>query len=303
MGLYDIILEKHVSRKGGIENCIIKCLDHGFVKLVDCMPRMIDDSEESADHAIAEAARCSYQRGTKTIADDKTLIRYLMRHNHTSPFEMIEFKFHCKLPLFTARQMIRTRTASVNELSGRYSEMPEEYYVPGELRVQSLTNIQGSEGSLSDGTTEMIKGLMKLQFHDAFKFYDRLLKQGVAREQARIGLPLSTYTEWYWKIDLKNLLHFLDLRCDHHSQKEIQVYSNAILELIKPIIPWAIEAWEDYSPYRRGMMLTRYEVEALRNLIINECGNDQDFNTEDLKVGSTLEKREWEEKKHRLGFI
>ncbi len=280
----------------------IYCLDHGFVKLVDCMPRLIPDDEESADHAIAEAARCSYQRGTKTVADDKTLIRYLMRHNHTSPLEMVEFKFHVKLPIFVARQMIRHRTASVNELSGRYSEMLEEYYIPGELRVQSLMNIQGSEGSLSDADTQMTKGLMRLQSEDAFKFYARLLDKGVAREQARVGLPLSTYTEWYWKIDLKNLLHFLDIRCDHHAQKEIQDYGNAILGLIKPIVPWTIEAWEDYSPYRGGMILTRYEVETLRDWIISERANDFNFDTEELKVDSKLEKKEWAEKKLKLGF-
>lgn len=281
----------------------ISCLDHGYVKLVDCMPRLIPDEEESADHAIAEAARCSYQRGTKTIADDKTLIRYLMRHNHTSPFEMVEFKFHCKLPIFVARQMIRTRTANVNELSGRYSEMPEEYYIPGELRVQSLTNTQGSEGSLSEAQTQSTKGLMRLQSQDAFKFYYRLLEEEVAREQARIVLPLSTYTEWYWKIDLKNLLHFLALRCDSHAQEEIQVYGNAILDLIRPIVPWAIEAWEDYSPYRGGMILTRYEVEAIRRLVENELGNDK-YWAEDLNiyVDSKLEQNEWKEKAKKLGL-
>ena len=283
------------------------CLDHGFVTLKDCMPRVIATDEESADYAIAEAARCSYQRGTKTIADDKTLIRYLMRHNHTSPFEMIEFKFHCKLPIYVARQMIRHRTANLNELSGRYSEMPEEYHIPGELRVQSLTNTQGSEGSLSEGQTEMAKGLMRLQSQDAFKFYDRLLEQGVAREQARTILPLSTYTEWYWKIDLKNLLHFLDLRCDSHSQQEIQVYGNAILDLIRPIVPWTIEAWEDYSPYRGGMVLTRYEVEKLKELInslvvLSPAPGGEAVPTRSIDTGSKLENKEWLDKADELGL-
>lgn len=279
----------------------INCLDHGFVKLIDCMPRLVPDDEESADHAIAEAARCSYQRGTKTMADDKTLIRYLMRHNHTSPFEMIEFKFHIKLPIFTARQMIRHRTASVNELSGRYSEMPEEYYIPGELRVQSITNTQGSDGLLSDAQTQSNKGLMRLQSQDAFKFYNRMLEQEIAKEQARIVLPLSTYTEWYWKIDLKNLLHFLDLRCDSHSQWEIQQYGNAILGLIKPIVPWTIEAWEDYSPYRYGMILTRYEVEAIRNAMY-QTPTEAGISIPRIRLDNKLEKREWQEKAKKLGF-
>jgi len=284
----------------------IYCLDHGFVKLIDCMPRLVPDDEESADHAIAEAARCSYQRGTKTIADDKTLIRYLMRHNHTSPLEMVEFKFHCKMPMFVARQWVRHRTASINELSGRYSEMPEEYYVPGELRVQSLTNTQGSEGSLSEADTQMTKGLMRLQSQDAFKFYARLLEKGIAREQARIGLPLSTYTEWYWKRDLEDLLHFLDLRCHHPSQKEIQVYGNALLSLIKPIVPWTIDAWEDYSPYRGGMVLTRFEVHKLKDLINSLAvivpSDGSTPTTRSIDTGNKLENKEWLTKATELGL-
>ena len=136
-----------------------------------------------------------------------------------------------------------------------------------------------------------------------FALYNTLLDEGLAREQARIVIPLSSYTEWYWKIDLHNLLHFLDLRCDSHAQKEIQVYGNAILSLISPLVPYTIEAWEDYSTYRGGMVLTKYEVEALRNLISNESGNDSNFDTQELKVDSKLEKREWAEKKKRLGFI
>lgn len=294
----DIIADKY-----GKETPYIPCLDHGFVTLVDCMPRMIKDEEESADHAIAEAARCSYQRGTKTMADDKTLIRYLMRHNHSSPFEMIEFKFHCKLPIYTARQMVRTRTASLNELSGRYSEMPEEYDIPGELRVQSLTNTQGSEGGLDEETVRKLTGLMNLQLKDGFNFYHQLLEAGVAREQARIVLSLATYTEWFWKIDLHNLLHFLDLRCDGHAQKEIQVYANAILDLLKPIVPWSLEAWEDYSPYRGGMLLTRFEVEAIKDMFLAHFRSDKcEYAAEDIKVKNLLEQKEWKEKAVRLGF-
>ncbi len=288
----DVIFEKYGAYEPQIE-----CLDMGFVKLLDCMPRVLREEEDTADYAIGEAARQSYKRETKTVADDKTLIRYLMRHTHTSPLEMIEFKFHCKLPIFVAREMIRHRTANVNELSGRYSEMPEEYYIPGELRVQSLINTQGSEGSISEGSVEMTKGFMRLQSQDAFKFYYRLLEQGVAREQARIVLPLSTYTEWYWKIDLHNLLHFLNLRCDHHAQQEIRVYADAILDLIKPIVPWTVSAWEDYSPYRGGMILTRFEVEAIRK----RCYNTNTI-VSDIESSNKLEQREWQEKAKRLGL-
>ena len=282
----------------------IDCLDHGFVKLLDCMPRVIKDEERTADYSITEAARCSYQRGTKTIADDKTLIRYLMRHNHTSPFEMIEFKFHMKLPIFTARQIIRHRTANLNELSGRYSVMPEEFYTPDKLRKQSTTNTQGSEGELSEAVTQQMKGMIRLQGESSFKFYNRLLDMKVAREQSRIVLPLSTYTEWYWKIDLKNLLHFLDLRCDSHAQKEIQVYADAILELIKPIVPWTIEAWEDYSSYRGGMILTKLEVEAIKKIIsrVDSFVSEDLSWFEDIEIDNKLEQKEWKEKTKRLGF-
>lgn len=279
----------------------IYCLNHGFVKLIDCMPRLVPDEEESADHAIAEAARCSYQRGTKTIADDKTLIRYLMRHNHTSPLEMVEFKFHMKLPIFLARQIVRHRTASVNELSGRYSEMPEEYYIPesDDFRNQSVTNTQGSEGFIEKAEALVIMYEMQDLCGGVFSQYHKFLEHGLVREQSRMVLPLNTYTEWYWKIDLKNLLHFLDLRCDSHAQKEVRVYGDAILDLIKPIVPWTIEAWEDYSPYRGGMILTRYEVEALKTAF-ETC--DGEMGMPRIDVNNKLEQREWKEKTERLGF-
>jgi len=283
----------------------MECLDHGYVKLVDCMPRSIPDDEDSVDYAIAEAARCSYQRGTKTIADDKTLIRYLMRHQHTSPFEMIEFKFHMKLPIFVARQIIRTRTASLNELSGRYSEMPEEFYIPedGDFRIQSISNIQGSCGHLDKEKEEEIKTNIQDISQKSFFIYKDHLDYGLCREQARIVLPLNTYTEWYWKIDLHNLLHFLDLRCDSHAQKETREYANAILALITPIVPWTIEAWEDYSPYRGGMMLTRQEVKAIKDMFLAHFRSDKcEYAAEDIKVKNLLEQKEWKEKAVRLGF-
>ncbi len=278
---------------------VIKVLDHGFVRLVDCMPRQIRDDEESADYTIAEAARCSYKRGTKSMRDDKQLIRYLMRHLHTSPFEMIEFKFHFKLPIFVARQLIRHRTASVNEMSGRYSEIPEEFYVPevDNVRLQSVINHQGSEGAIDSDDAGDFCGKLTEQSTSAFHAYKEFLAKNIAREQSRMITPLSTYTEWYWKIDLHNLLHFLDLRCDWHAQWEAQQYGNAVLELIRPIVPWTIEAWEDYSYYRSGMILTRYEVEAIKKIVMeNKLAAGR------IDVDNKLEQTEWKAKAQKLGF-
>lgn len=279
---------------------VLNVLNEGFVRLVDCMPSRVPDGEESADYAIAEAARCSYKRGTKTVRDDKALIRYLMRHNHTSPLEMIEFKFHIKLPIFVARQWIRHRTASVNEMSGRYSEMPEDYYIPerGNLRTQSQLNRQGSDGAIE---LEQANAIIE-QFADscagAFELYRGLLDAGLAREQARLVIPLTTYTEWYWKIDLHNLLHFLALRCDHHAQQEIRVYADAVLELIRPIVPWTLEAWQDYNAYRNGMTLTGFEVEAIRKVL-----SAQGLAAAAIDVDNKLEQLEWTQKARELGFV
>ena len=291
----DIINKKYGSLP------LLKCLDHGFVKLIDCMPREIPENEESADYVIAEAARCSYKRGTKTIREDKALIRYLMRHQHTSPFEMIEFKFHMKLPIFVARQVIRHRVANLNELSGRYSEIPEEYYIPekNNVRLQDTINIQGSEGIYEDG--EFFNKNLKAHSEDSWNFYRTWLEEGIAREQCRMVLPLNAYTEWYWKMDLKNLLHFLDLRCDSHAQQEIQVYANAILELIKPIVPWTIEAWEDYSPYRGGIMLTKYEIAAIRGAIC-QTPTEAGISVPNIEELNKLEQKEWKDKAKILGF-
>ncbi len=278
---------------------VIEVLDHGFVRLVDCMPRQIHDAEESADHAIAEAARCSYKRGTKTIRDDKQLIRYLMRHQHTSPLEMIEFKFHFKMPIFIARQLIRHRTASVNEMSGRYSEIPEEFYIPDadNVRLQSEINRQGSEGSIDSEQSAEFREKLSEQSAGSFELYKEFLSKNIAREQSRMITPLSTYTEWYWKIDLHNLLHFLDLRCDSHAQWEAQQFADAVLELIKPIVPWTIEAWEDYSSYRGGLLLTRFEVEAIKKAIA-----DNQLTAGAIDADNKIEKIEWKKKAAKLGF-
>ena len=278
----------------------IDVLDHGFVRLVDCMPSRIPDAEETADHAIAEAARCCYKRGTKSIRDDKMLIRYLMRHNHTSPLEMIELKFHIKLPIFVARQWIRHRTANVNEMSGRYSEMPEEFYIPevNNLRTQSKINTQGSDGTIDAEKAQTIIDQFTAECESDFKLYREFLDNGVVREQARMVIPLNTYTEWYWKIDLHNLMHFLDLRCDSHAQQEIRVYADAILELIKPLVPWTIEAWQDYSAYRNGLMLTGFEVAQLRRII-----SEKQLPAGKIDVDNQLEQMEWKNKAKKLGFL
>ena len=181
----------------------IKCLDHGFVKLIDVMGN---------DSAIVQAARVSYGEGTKAVSKDRGLIRYLMRYKHTSPFEMVEFKFHCKMPMFIARQWIRHRTANVNEVSGRYSILPNEQYVPQreDICFQSSDNKQGrSDNSVSDEIIDSSIKILKEAFETSTKAYNNLLDKNIAREISRICLPLAQYTEWYWKIDLHNLFHFL----------------------------------------------------------------------------------------------
>ncbi|MDA3844325.1 MAG: FAD-dependent thymidylate synthase, partial [Candidatus Kapabacteria bacterium] len=211
----------------------IDCLDKGFVRLVDYM---------GDDAAIVQAARVSYGKGTTSKKQDAELIRYLLRHRHTSPFEMVEFKFHVKLPIFIARQWIRHRTANVNEYSGRYSEMKNEFYIPepDQIRKQSTLNKQGrSDKALPYEEAKAIIEQLDAVQQNLFNEYNGMLEKDLARELSRINLPLSTYTEWYWKIDLHNLLHFLRLRIDHHAQYEIQVYGLAIAELIKAVVPMA----------------------------------------------------------------
>ncbi|OFZ22649.1 MAG: FAD-dependent thymidylate synthase [Bdellovibrionales bacterium RIFOXYA1_FULL_36_14] len=237
----------------------IKCLDHGFVRLVDYMGN---------DFSITQAARTSYGDGTKSTTKDKALIRYLMRHRHTSPFEMVSFKFHCKMPIFVARQWIRHRTASLNEVSGRYSILPEEFYLPSreDINFQSDTNNQGrSEQAVSPEIIDYTLSKLENTYKECRKTYEDLIEKGIAREIARIALPLSQYTEWYWKMDLHNLLHFLALRLDKHSQKEIRVYAEAIRDLIKPIVPTTWEAFEDYVI--NAHTFSGPEVEILKMLI------------------------------------
>jgi thymidylate synthase (FAD) len=215
-----------------------------------------------------QAARVSYGSGTKKVLEDRGLIRYLLRHAHTTPFEMVEFKFHVKLPIFVARQWIRHRTANVNEYSGRYSEMKDEFYTPNpnDIRPQSVLNKQGrSEETLSDGMAEQAANAFKAGQDEAYAQYQEFLEQGIAREIARINLPVSNYTEWYWKIDLHNLFHFLRLRIDSHAQYEIRVFAEAIAELVKPFVPHAWEAFEDYVLNAHRM--TAPELKVMKHLL------------------------------------
>lgn len=242
----------------------ISCLDKGFVRLVDVMG---DDS------AIVQAARVSYGSGTKQVHEDRGLIRYLLRHAHTTPFEMVEFKFHIKLPIFVARQWIRHRTANVNEYSGRYSEMKDEFYVPSadQVRPQSTLNKQGrsEEAFGHEAAMDIIASLEQSQ-RQQYDEYQSYLDKGLAREIARIALPVSNYTEWYWKIDLHNLFHFLRLRIDSHAQYEIRVYGEALAAIVKQVVPMAWEAFEDYMLHARRFSAPELRVLAsqLANIVI-----------------------------------
>jgi thymidylate synthase (FAD) len=247
----------------------IRCLDHGHVTLVDTMPRLAPEGQTTGDYAIVQAARVSYGAGTKTVNEDRGLIRYLLRHAHTTPFEMVEFKFHCKMPIIVARQWIRHRTANVNEVSGRYSVLKDEFYLPeaGDIHKQSTINKQGGDEFAEPETAAAFSARLEGICTEAYQEYEKAIAAGVSREQARMMLPASLYTEWYWKIDLHNLFHFLALRCDAHAQYEIRVFADAMLKLIEPIVPFAVEAWNDYHPMRGAVKLTRLEVAALRKEI------------------------------------
>jgi thymidylate synthase (FAD) len=276
----------------------IKCLDLGFVELVDVMPRLVPEDQKTADYAIVQAARVSYGNGTKSVNEDRGLIRYLMRHVHTTPFEMIEFKFHCKMPIFVARQWIRHRTANVNEYSGRYSVMKEEFYYPDEdnLRQQSKTNKQGGDDKIDNLTASEFLNYLHDLCEGSYKRYTDYLDKGIAREQARMILPLNLYTEWYWKIDLHNLFHFLGLRCDTHAQWEIRVFAEAMLSLIQPIVPVAVEAWNDYHDHRGAMKLTKLEMEAINNTFAGQ-------KVKGLSSDNKREQAEWIAKAARMGLV
>jgi thymidylate synthase (FAD) len=255
-----------------------KVLDHGFVRLVDYMGN---------DSAIVQAARVSYGEGTKKVSEDRALIRYLMRHRHTSPFEMVEFKFHVKLPIFVARQWIRHRTANVNEYSGRYSVMKEEFYVPEsqDIRFQSTVNKQGrSEKEVPEELKRRFVGFLRNVHASSYEEYQRLIDNGLARELARIGLPLSMYTEWYWKIDLHNLFHFLKLRLDPHAQFEIRQYAKVMAEIVRAVCPMAYEAFEDYI--LNAVTFSAPELQILKQHLANLSF------TKDGLIAQGLSKRE-----------
>jgi thymidylate synthase (FAD) len=233
---------------------------------------------QNLDAAIVQAARVSYAGGTTATRSDKGLIRYLMRHWHNTPFEMVEFKFHIKMPIFIARQHMRHRTASVNELSGRYSEMPEEFFTPETYRLQSNVNKQSSDGSLDlDHSPEQLS-------RDAFSMYRDMLKSGCCRELARCHLPLSTFTEFYWKINLHNLMHYLRLRMEPGAQEEIRVYANEIFEIVRQLAPLTMEAFVDFRV--NSLTLSGPEIEAFKN---------------GTKLESPGEQREFENKMKLLG--
>lgn len=239
---------------------------NGFVRIIDVMPRIVSpEAVESgilADEAIVKAARVSYAKGTKKRSTDEGLIRYLMRNWHTSPFEMIEFKFHLKMPIFIARQWIRHRTASLNEISGRYSVMYEEFYRPEEVRAQASDNKQGSSGKVEDQEVCDTFNEYLDQSENLYEPYEKSIQGGVSKEVARIGLPLSLMTEFYWKIDLHNLFHFLQLRMDKHAQEEIREFAKAIFDFVVPVCPVSSQAFLDYR--MNSMNLSDLEIRAIR---------------------------------------
>lgn len=234
-------------------------LDFGFCSLVDYM---------GTDQCIETAARISYGAGTRKTSQTKGLLRYLKRHKHSSPYEMIEFKFHCSMPIFVARQIIRTRTANVNEISGRYSLLPMIFYTPTEdqFKKQSQSNNQGrSEEKLSSKEYNSAIERWNTLRRQNQRLYEDLTDAELARELARIDLPLSTYTQWYWKIDLHNLLHFLTLRTDSHAQYEVREYANVMAGMLKLAVPISYEAWIDYTVGAK--QFSRQEIEILHELI------------------------------------
>ena len=240
-------------------------LDHGFVRVIDYM---------GDDAAIVQAARVSYGAGTKKARDDTGLIRYLMRHWHSTPFEMCEIKLHVKLPVFVARQWIRHRTANVNEYSARYSILDREFYIPApeHLAAQSTSNNQGRGDVLQGEEAARVLDILRDDATRAYDHYEDMLsqegQQGLARELARMNLPANVYTQWYWKTDLHNLFHFLRLRADAHAQYEIRVYAEAICKIVADWVPAAYAAFEDYR--LGGATLSARALDAVRRMLAGE---------------------------------
>ncbi len=267
----------------------IPVLDHGFVRVVDYM---------GDDAAIVQAARVSYGRGTKKMRQDAGLIRYLVRHRHTTPLEMCEIKYHVKLPVFVARQWIRHRTANVNEYSARYSVLDREFYIPEPeaLAVQSTANRQGRGAVLSGAQAARVLDILREDAARNYANYQEMLNEddagnvidpardGLARELARMNLPLNIYTQWYWKCDLHNLMHFLGLRADSHAQYEIRVYAEAMLETVKRWVPLAYEAYLEYQ--LGGTHVSKTGLAVIRRLLAGEAVDQE---------SSGLSAREWRE--------
>ncbi len=273
----------------------IPVLDHGFVRVIDYM---------GDDAAIVQAARVSYGRGTRRVSEDAGLIRYLMRHRHSTPFEMCEIKYHVKLPIFVARQWIRHRTANVNEYSARYSILDREFYLPApeQLAAQSAANRQGRGNVLAGEEAARVLDLLREDATRCYDHYTEMLnedgdgsardasRQGLARELARMNLPLNTYTQWYWKTDLYNLFHFLSLRADPHAQYEIRTYAEVMLGTVAAWVPIAQKAFLDY---RLGSVtLSAQMLTAVRRLLAGEAVEQST---------SGLNRREWAELMEALG--
>lgn len=234
----------------------VQVLDHGHVRLIDVM---------GDDERVEQVARLSYGKGTRTVQDRRNLLRYLMRHRHTSPLEQAVITIDMKMPIFVARQLVRHRTQSINELSGRYSEMPEEYYVPDEVYTQSTTNKQGRGGLVEEWWEKRAHEGIRFSADRAFATYKHFLKNNVARETARIVLPLSTYTQWCTTMNLHNLLHMLELRLDPHAQWECRVYAEAIAKIVED---WCPIIWEAFVDYRLdAITFSREEVKYIRERI------------------------------------
>ncbi|HQY44816.1 MAG TPA: FAD-dependent thymidylate synthase [Paracoccaceae bacterium] len=256
-------------------------LDHGLVRVIDYM---------GDDAAITQAARVSYGRGTKAVQNDEGLIRYLMRHWHSTPFEMCEVKFHVKLPVFVARQWIRHRTANVNEYSARYSILDREFYIPApeNLAAQSTVNNQGRGEMLEGEEAARVLDLLREDAMRSYDHYEAMLSQdgqkGLARELARMNLPANVYTQWYWKVDLHNLFHFLRLRADAHAQYEIRVYAEAMCGIVKDWVPLAYGAFEDYR--LGGATLSGKAIEVLKRRLKGEMVTQET---------SGMSKGEWRE--------
>ncbi len=263
-----------------------KILDHGFVRVVDYMGN---------DSSIVQAARVSYGKGTKKINQDKNLISYLLSHRHSTPFEMNEIKFHIKLPIFVARQWIRHRTANVNEYSARYSVLDNEFYIPNlrELKPQSKSNNQGRSGELNDNEKKNYRKIITENSKSNFENYNTLLNvdadgdfldknnKGLARELSRVVLPLNSYTQWYWKIDLHNLMHFLALRFDDHAQYEIRVYAEKMMDILKKWVPLTYEAFIENR--LESLMLSSKGVEFLKNKLHGKPNNKTGISRRELE--------------------